>query len=141
MTMENLGGALVVLAAVLLGAALPALVQLRATLKTLERTGARLDATLVSTGALAVRLEGLVAKVDRDGRVERVLDGVADATGLVTRFGDTVRMASAVGAAVAPAVVAAVQAFRGVGPEDPAEAGEAAPERTAPTTQHGGPNT
>jgi len=140
MTMENLGGALVVLAAVLLGAALPALLQLRATLKTLERSGARLDATLASTGALASRLEGLVARVDRDGRIERALDGVADVGGLATRFGDTVRMASAVGAVVAPAVAAAVQAFRGGGAEDPDEGSGPDPQRTEPPTQHGGPN-
>jgi hypothetical protein len=114
--MESWGVALVVLAAVLLGAALPALVQLRATLKeaqrTLRRSGPRLDAALEATTAAVGRLDALVARLEGEGRVEQVMEGLASLDRLVHQVRDGVRVASAVGAAVGPALAAAVHAFR-----------------------------
>jgi hypothetical protein len=114
--METWNVALVILAAVLVGAAIPVLVQLRATLrameKTLQRSGARLDEALGATTAAAERIDALVARLEEGGRIEQLVDGVAAATRMVSQLRDTVRVASAVGAAVGPAVAAAVHAFR-----------------------------
>jgi hypothetical protein len=114
--MEGWGMALVVLAAVLVGAAIPVLVQLRSTLrameKTLQRSGARLDEALGATTAAAGRIDALVVRLEEGGRIEQLVDGVAAVSRMVSQLRDTVRVASAVGAAVGPAVAAAVHAFR-----------------------------
>jgi len=114
--MESWAIALVVLAAVLVGAAIPVLVQLRATLrameKTLERSGARLDEALGATVAAAGKIEAVVVRLEDGGRIEQLVDGVAAVSRMVSQLRDTVRVASAVGAAVGPAVAAAVHAFR-----------------------------
>jgi hypothetical protein len=108
--------ALVVLAAVLVGASIPALVQMRATLrameKTLQRSGARLDQALGATSAAAGRIDALVVRLEEGGRIEELVDGIAAVSRMVAQLRDTVRVASAVGAAVGPAVAAAVHAFR-----------------------------
>jgi hypothetical protein len=113
---ESWGIALVVLAAVLVGAAIPVLVQLRATLrateKTLHRSGARLDEALGATVAAAARIDGFVVRLEEGGRLEQLLDGVAALNRMVNQLRDTARVASAVGAAVGPAMAAAVHAFR-----------------------------
>lgn len=114
--MESWGMALVVLAAVLVGAAIPLLVQLRATLrameKTLRRSGARLDEALGATTAAAGRIDALIVRLEEGGRIEQLVDGVAAVSRMVSQLRDTVRVASAVGAAMGPAVAAAVHAFR-----------------------------
>ena len=114
--MEGWGIALVVLAAVLVGAAIPVLVQLRATLrameKTLQRSSARLDEALGATITAAGRIDGLVVRLEEGGRIEQLVDGIAAVSRMVSQLRDTVRVASAVGAAVGPAVAAAVHAFR-----------------------------
>jgi hypothetical protein len=114
--MESWGIALVVLAAVLVGAAIPVLVQLRATLRAMEKTirqsGARLDQALGATTAAAGKIEALVVRLEEGGRIEQLVDGVAAVSRMVNQLRDTLRVASAVGAAVGPAVAAAVRAFR-----------------------------
>jgi hypothetical protein len=114
--MESWATALVVLAAVLVGAAIPVLVQLRATLrtmeKTLQRSGARIEEALGATAAAAAKIDGLVARLEQEGRIDQLVDGAAAVSGMVTQLRDTLRVASAVGAAVGPAVAAAVHAFR-----------------------------
>lgn len=108
--------ALVVLAAVLVGAAIPVIVQLRATLrtmeKTLQRSGAGLDEALRATTVAAGRIDALIVRLEEGGRIEQLVDGVTAVTGMVNQLRDTVRIASALGAAVGPAVAAAVHAFR-----------------------------
>ena len=105
-----------VLAAVLLGAAIPVLVQLRATLrameKALQRSGARLDEALGATTTAAGRIDRLVVRLEEGGRIEQLVDGIAAVSRMMSQLRDTVRVASAVGAAVGPAVAAAVRAFR-----------------------------
>jgi uncharacterized protein YoxC len=114
--MESWGMALVVLAALLVGAAIPALVQLRATLRTLDKTlhlsGAHLDEALGATKAAAGRIDALVERLEKDGRIEQLVASVGAVNRCVSQLRDTVRVASAVGAAVGPAVAAAVRAFR-----------------------------
>jgi hypothetical protein len=117
---------LVVLAAVLVGAAIPALVQLRATLRvmesTLQRSGARLDQALDATRAAAGRIDAVVARLEEGGRLERLADGVAAAGRVTSQLRDSLRIASALGAALGPAVAAAVHAFRNDrAPAPPAE--------------------
>lgn len=114
--MESWSVALVVLAAVLVGAAIPVVVQLRATLRTmdetLQRSGARLDEALRATTVAAGRIDAWVVRLEEGGRIEQLVDGVTAVTGMVNQLRDTVRIASALGAAVGPAVAAAVRAFR-----------------------------
>ncbi|HUL59321.1 MAG TPA: hypothetical protein VLU43_08615 [Anaeromyxobacteraceae bacterium] len=116
MTTEIWGTAVLILAAVGVGAAIPALVQLRATLrameKTLQRSGARLDEALGATTAAAGKIDALVARLEEGGRIEQLVDGVAAVTRMVSQLRDTLRVASAVGAALGPAVAAAIHAFR-----------------------------
>jgi hypothetical protein len=116
MTMESWGMALVVLAAVLVGAVIPVLVQLPATLraveKTLQQSGARLDDALGATTAAAGRIDALLARLEEGGRIEQLADGAAAVSRMVCQLRDTVRVASAVGAALGPAVAAAVHALR-----------------------------
>ncbi len=128
--METWRVALVVLAAVLVGAAIPGLVQLRATLraleKTMERSGARFDEALGTTTAAARRLDAMVARVEEGGRIEHLVDGITAVSQTVSQLRDTLRVATAVGAAVGPAIGAAVRAFRedrgGAKPEEDSEA-------------------
>jgi len=115
-TTESWGTALVVLAALLVGAAIPVLVQLRTTLRTMEKTlrlsGAQLDEALGATSSAARRIDALVERLEDGGRIEQLVDGVAAVSRMVSQLRDTARVASAVGAAVGPAVAAAVHAFR-----------------------------
>ncbi len=117
--MESWGLAVLVLAAVLVGATIPALVQLRATLRamqtSLERSGARLDEALGAATATARRIDALAVRLESGGRIEQLVEGVATVGQLVSQLRATLRIASAVGAAVAPAVAAAAHALR----EDP----------------------
>jgi hypothetical protein len=116
MTVDSWGFVLVILMAVLAGAAIPVLVQARATLRTLEkalqRSGPRLDEALAAATAAAGRLDRAVVRLEEGGRLERLVDGVASATRAVGHLRDGVRVASAVGAAVGPAIAAAVHALR-----------------------------
>jgi hypothetical protein len=132
--------AVLVLAAVLVGVAIPALVQLRATLRALEKSlqgsSARLEEALGTTTAAARRIDALVVRLEEGGRIEQFVDGLTAVSRMLTQLRDTVRVASAVGAAVGPAVAAAVHAFRddrqGATPEAPRPAevasGEGPPE-------------
>jgi ABC-type transporter Mla subunit MlaD len=108
--MESWQTAVVVLVAVLAGALLPALVQLSLTLKTsrtvLEETSEKLGRTLDAVTATAERLDRITAGL------ERTVDQVRE----------SVRIASAVGAAVAPTVGAAVKAWRAGAEPAPAAA-------------------
>ena len=102
MTTESWGTALVVLAALLVGAAIPVLVQLRATLRTMEKTlrrsGAQLDGAMGATTAAAGRIDALVVRLGEGGRIEELVDAVAAVSRMVTQLRDTLRVASAVGA-------------------------------------------
>lgn len=102
--MENWQTAVVIVVAIVAGALLPVLVQLSLTLRSsrtvLEETSVRLGRTLDAVTATAGRLDRIAAGL------ERTVDQVRD----------SVRVASAVGAAVAPSVGAAVKAWRAGAP-------------------------
>ena len=104
--MQNWQVAVVVLVAVGVGAALPALIQLWITLRTarsfLTTSGQRLDRALEETTATAARVGNLAESMQA--------------------LSDKIRVAAAIGAAVGPAVAAAVRAFRA--PADSASNGK-----------------
>ncbi len=112
-SMLNWQVGLLVLVAVLVGAAIPVLIQLNATLKSarqlMDRSGEQLEQAL---GALA---ETLV-------RVDHMLGALEDGT---------MKLATALGAVIAPTVGAAVRAWRGSPDDDGAPSTEATkpPER------------
>lgn len=104
--MESWQTAVVIVVAVLAGALLPVLVQLSLTLRSsrtvLEDTSVRLGRALDAVTATAERLDRITAGLERT--VEQVRESV--------------RVATAVGAAVAPSVGAAVKAWRAGAPEE-----------------------
>lgn len=108
--------ALVVLVAVLVGSLIPVLFQLRTTLRQVERrlrtTGRRVDRTLDEAHAAAERINHLIAGLDGGERqLATLLTSVGQLAQTLDRVRSTVNIASAVGAAVAPAVVAMVRSF------------------------------
>lgn len=120
MNTENVGLVLIVLLAVLVGVSLPVLLQLHRTLreieKTFHRSGARLDEALTKTGAAVGRIDAVVGRLESGGSIERFLEGVASLTATLGQMREATSVMSALGAAVGPAVVAAIRSFR----EEPA---------------------
>jgi hypothetical protein len=104
---------LLVLIALVVGALLPAVVQLSLALRAARRSAAQAERTLAVVGEAAQRIERIAGRLEQGGRVDRLVDGIDSLSRTVTRLQETVRVASAVGAAVAPAVGAAVRAWRG----------------------------
>jgi hypothetical protein len=96
------------LAALLIGALLPAAVQLTLVLRTLRGTAARSDRALEAVTAAAERLERLAARLE-----------------------DSASLASALGAAVGPAIGAAVRSWRASGAADDAGGANGAGASTA----------
>jgi hypothetical protein len=125
---ETWAAALVVLAAILVGVAIPVLVQLRATLRAaeavLQRSGPRLDEAMAATTAAAGRIAAVVHRLEEGGRIEGLLDGLAALSHAMIQLKDTLRVASAIGAAVGPAVAAAVHAFTEDRPQPPVSSGD-----------------
>ena len=106
----------VVLAAVLVGALVPALLQLRRTLRkaeeTLEGTGSRLNRVLDELAITTSRINQLGPEFrDRKERVKELLDSIVDLSQPLRQarasLGRTVAMIGALG----PAIAAAVKAF------------------------------
>lgn len=114
--MEGWQTAVVVLLAVLVGAAIPVLasfaVTLRAARQAVDRSGLRLAEALSAVRSAAERIERLASRLDEGRRVESLFEAVTSLTQTVNQLRDVMRVASAVGAAVAPAVGAAVKAWR-----------------------------
>jgi ABC-type transporter Mla subunit MlaD len=122
--MEAWWMAAVVLAAVLVGVAIPTLVQARSTLRELQRTlrrsGAKLDETLLAAAGAAGRIDRILARLEEKGQIGQLVEGAAAMSRTVSQLQDTLRVASAVGAALGPAVAAAIHAFR----DEPEEAAQ-----------------
>ncbi len=114
--MESWQTAVVVLLALLVGAAIPVLASLGATLRaarqTVDRSGLELAEALAAVRSAAERMERLASRLDEGRRLESLFEAVTSLTQTVNQFRDVVRVASAAGAAVAPAVGAAVKAWR-----------------------------
>lgn len=119
--MEAYQVALVAVAALLVGALLPVLFQLLLTLKAVRAMVEEAGPAVASIVATSERLERLTAKLEEGGRVDRALEAVDSLSATVGKLQETARLASTIGAAVIPAVAAAVQAWRARDEDAPAE--------------------
>ena len=131
-----------VLLSILVGAGIPALVQLRRTLRSaqtfLDSTGQRLDRTLDEVTDAAARINRLGKSLEEDAEGLRVFTD--DAAGLgrsLKQAQESIRLATVVGGAVGPALVAGLRALFSPAEHDrsgPVSAVETEPEST---TAHG----
>ena len=121
--MEAWQVAILVLVAVLAGALLPLVVQLYGTLHTVkavaEKSAKDVEAAVVSFHRIADRVDRLTASLEKEGRIEEIVDGVASAAQMVNQLRGTMQVAGTVSAAVVPAAMAAVRAWKGAMHEDP----------------------
>jgi len=129
--MEGFQIAFLVLAALVVGALLPLLVQLYSVLHTLkhvlEKTSKDIEDGARVVHKVADRVDRLTADLEKDGKLDTMVAGVAAVSDMALQLRDTIRVASAVGAAVVPAVGAAVRAWRADGPDHPAAASRESP--------------
>jgi len=124
-------GVMLAVVALLIGALLPALVQLTPTLRAWRATAERTERAVVAITATAERLDRLTARLEEGGRIEHFLQAIDSLSRTVTRLQEATRVAAAVGAAVGPAVGAAVRSWRasqGDGASRPDDASEPSPE-------------
>lgn len=121
--------AVLMVGALLTGALLPVLVQawlsLRAAGAGAERLAADARTALAAVTATAQRLDRLTARLEEERRLDRVLEGIDSLSRTLVRVNDAVRVASALGAAVGPAITAALRSWSAAHPD-----GDAAPERS-----------
>ena len=130
--MEGWQTAVVVLLAVLVGAAIPLAASLGGTLRAarqaMDRSGPRLAEALSALRSASERIDRLASRLDEGRRLESLFESVTSLSQTVDQLRDVVRVASAVGAAVAPAVGAAVRAWRETRhEEEPGPDGQAEP--------------
>ena len=114
---------LIALVALLVGTFIPVLIQLRATLKAMERrmedTGGRIDRFLEDSQVVAHRLARISSGFDGgEDAVKNAMDAIRNLTAVMTRLTSWAGIASTVGAAVGPAVASAVQTYRSKRLED-----------------------
>jgi hypothetical protein len=132
--MEGWQIALVVLVAVLVGALIPLIVQLYGTLHTLrtlvEKSAKDVEAGVQSIHRTADRIDRLGAALEKDGKMTTIVEGVASAAQMVNQLRGTMQVAGPIAAAVVPAVMAGVRAWKGAMEADPPPA--AAEDRPAP---------
>jgi hypothetical protein len=121
--MESWQVALVVLVALLVGALIPLIVQLYGTLRTaravLDKSAKDIEAAMVAIHNTSTRLDRLGAALEKDGKIDDIVDGVASAAHMLNQMRGTMQVAGTVSAAVVPAVLAAVRAWKGAMDEDP----------------------
>jgi ABC-type transporter Mla subunit MlaD len=108
---------LLVLIAVFIGAAIPALVQLRATLRTIQETvkatGPALSTTLSKLEIGADRIEKLTRGFDGgDREVAGLVKRLEEINAILARLSRAGWVATSIGAAVGPAVSAAVRSYQ-----------------------------
>jgi uncharacterized protein YoxC len=106
----------VVLLAVLVGALVPVLLQLRRTLQSAENvlnaTGPRLERTLDEVGEAAARINRLGKTLEKDAEGLGVFTDAAAGLGRsLKQAQESLRVMTAVGAAVGPAIAAGVRAL------------------------------
>ena len=108
--------AVVILLAILVGAAVPVLIQLRNTLKTLQtflqQTGKRLDEALDEITEAAERVTKLGKELEEGAsRMRFLFDVAGDLGSSLAKLRDGVNTATLAANAVGPAVLAAVKSF------------------------------
>jgi hypothetical protein len=138
-----IGIAILVLVAVLTGALLPLLFQARATLRSaqivLDEGRPMLLRTLDELQHATREAREVIAEVQAsEPRAAAFMESVAGLTATLNQVQASMRSASAIGTAIGPAVVAAVQAFRAIRAEDSANAEESAELATAKPTARAG---
>jgi len=106
----------VALLALLVGAAIPVLVQLRQTMKTaqlfLESTGKRLDRVLDEASEATGRINRIGTEIERGAQhLKAFIDLTADLGRLAGKLRDTVQTMAAVASALGPSFAAAAHAF------------------------------
>ena len=120
------------LAALLVGALLPAVLQLTLALRAWGAAATRTQPALTAVTDAAERVDRLIARFEEGGRLERLLQVVDGLTVAAGHAREALKVAAAVGAAVGPAVGAAVRAWREAGVDDAgAPAGAPAPAQEA----------
>lgn len=121
--MEGWQIALVVLVAVLVGALIPLVVQLYGTVQTLrkvaEKSAKDVESALAGIHRTADRLDRLGAALEKDGKMEAIIEGATSAAQMVNQLRSTMQIAGPVAAAVVPAAMAAVRAWKGAMESDP----------------------
>jgi hypothetical protein len=119
--MEGWQVVLLVIGALLAGALLPAIVQLwlsvRAVGASAERLASDAGAALAAVTATARRLDRLTAKLEEERRLDTILEGIDSLSHTIVRLNDALRVASALGAAVGPAISAAVRSWNAAHPD------------------------
>lgn len=129
--------ALVVMVAVLVGALLPILVQLYSTLHTVrtivDKSAKDVEAAVVSIHRVADRVDRLGKTLEKDGRIEEIVEGLSSAAHVLNQMRGTMQVAGTVSAAVVPAVAAAVKAWKSAH-EDPSPEPAEAPAAAASST-------
>jgi phosphoribosylcarboxyaminoimidazole (NCAIR) mutase len=142
--MDGLQIALVVLAAVMVGALLPLVVQLYGTLHTLrtviDKSAKDVEAAMVSIHRTADRLDRLGSALEKDGKIDDIVAGVTSAAQMVNQMRGTLQMASTVSAAVVPAMTAAVRAWKGAMDEGPPSAAPEGAPLAASSPQESSPH-
>jgi len=118
--MDGFQIAFLVLAAVVVGALLPLLVQLYLALHHLRRG---LEETTRDVKRVAERFDRLSAGLEKDGRLDAMASAVLTLSDLALELREILKIASAVSGAVAPALAAAVRAWRA----EPARASDPIP--------------
>jgi len=116
----------VVLLAVLVGAVVPALLQLRRTLRSAEdvlsSTGPKLDRTLDEVAEAAARINRLGKSLEKDAEGLGVFADAAAGLGRsMKQAQESLRVMTTVGAAVGPAIAAGLKALFSQGPDDEEE--------------------
>jgi hypothetical protein len=125
----------IALLSVLAGALLPLVFQLRSTLRAaqrrLEGTADRLDRALEGASVAVDRLNRATEPLVDGRRVRELMEAVEGLARTVDQMRRSAQVASAVGAAVAPAVAAAVRTLRTPREEEPRVEMRGRPVRTS----------
>lgn len=113
MTWQIIG---MILLAIIVGALIPVLVQLRRTLRAAETvlssTGPKIDKTLEEVSEAASRINQVGRSLERDAEGLRVFtDAAANLGKSIKQAHDSLRMVTAVGAAVGPAIAAGLRSL------------------------------
>lgn len=117
--MENWQVAMLLLAGVFVGVTIPTIVQYQATLRSLNRlirdNEHDIRRTVIEASQLSANLNRISATLDANSaHVTSLFEALEDVTEGVKRIRGTLKTASVVGAAVAPAVGAALRAMQGM---------------------------
>jgi predicted PurR-regulated permease PerM len=133
--MDPVQVALLVLVAVVVGMLIPLVFQLyslaHSARELVEKSSKDVEATLKGVHHAAERIDRLTEKLERDGRIDTIVDGLTSAAQVASQMKSTLHTATTVAAAAAPAIAAAVHAFR-AGMDDP-------PRHEAPAAEEDSP--